>query len=1215
MRKNTIKNIIKSFPFQNPVGRKKIVNKTPLYLQDSPVTNRKEDKFQYGQMADIIYELLEEGQLPLHIGLMGSWGTGKTSVLRLLETKVNAERKSERKYLLKFINVWKFADDAPSLHRKIVREVEAELKVEKKEGISHETTIQQIKKTSGVWSIFQKELWKKHGIIILLYVITLIIVTVLYEWLFNFKDPWALSFTSTTSLLAILIANNLLNKNGLELTYQTQQKELALLHGDQFEHRFESAVSEYLKANKGKKLILVFDDLDRLPPKQLVAALNTIKTFLRSNQCAFIVPCDEEVLLEGISSAFNEKKMSNLSVSEFLNKTFDLQLHLPHVEKVNMRTYAKNILSEQQVKWTLDENIPVDRLLGILIHTGVRTPRQVKKILNAYAFDWYLALKRDAEAGVEFLSKHSNHIAIFTVLKTDFPNYYHAVSQNPFIIQKPIKDQIRKIYYQDEPPLEENENSDESTHDLEAFLSRVKGNMPADPRPFIYFNNQLLNPLTGRPELENTKEYLLNGQDDEFHEEFYKLSFEDMQIVLSSTLEDIDTTSNIFAGNVLKVLFADQEALKFIKEIDLNRWEKIIVENITHTDDFFELATLDICLGLEKLQCGDFVWKTYGQAISDEVNHELIFNLWVEHPNYVTNLGLSKIGQGIISTLKSENKSHIAVNKLPSISHNNSILRNQTFDWINTILNAVTSDDLPDIPLATLLPIWAQKTEGLLTTSIINELLAAFNFKNPTYLEGVGTLWCELYEVSDSKQADMNSILDLMDSINFSGFTEEDLNYIASQFDELEYKAISSRVRNIFSSWWKEDEEKTFSLMDKWSDAPGIASFACDIFSFALEEKILKLGTEIISRRSAVIKKRLDSIVTIIKGELTDASNNHRRTTANTIIDLLVTDSLWAEKLQSLIAEFFPPDATTIWLQWPPIVAEDRADLLVSFLKINDDLADWTVLSIFDLLKVRNGFLGVAYTNYRNNHTIYINLILNRLLNSEQIDWKSFLEKAIQEKLIDHLDPDTMDSLLITLGKKLELDNETYIDFFITHHNSESEYHRDIAIRRWDFFNLEERKTYLEKYDSIDSRNEFGIELANMIEIKPSLKYIDELSTWNFKDNISQKIVMTTIQKVDEQKLNSWFQKSILKIIKEMDKWTMFALLKAARTRDDLDIPKKETLDTLLLLKDQRSILSLDILKKNKNVANTLRSSIGSLKDTYPDEVEEVKKEFKWRKF
>ncbi|MNW66290.1 hypothetical protein D3C74_447450 [compost metagenome] len=53
-----------------------------------------------------------------------------------------------------------------------------------------------------------------------------------------------------------------------------------------------------------------------------------------------------------------------------------------------------------------------------------------------------------------------------------------------------------------------------------------------------------------------------------------------------------------------------------------------------------------------------------------------------------------------------------------------------------------------------------------------------------------------------------------------------------------------------------------------------------------------------------------------------------------------------------------------------------------------------------------------------------------------------------------------------------------------------------------------------------------------------------------------------------------------MKIIKGIDHWTMFALSKAVRSRTDLVIPKKETLGTLFLLKDERSVLLLDIVKR-----------------------------------
>ncbi|AOK89570.1 P-loop NTPase fold protein [Paenibacillus polymyxa] len=1207
--KKILRNLKKIIPFQNPVARKKILAQEPLYLKDSPVTSRKEDKFQYGQMADIIYELLEEGQLPLHIGLMGSWGTGKTSVLRLLETKVNAGRKNNRKYLLKFINVWKFADDAPSLHRKIVREVESELNIKKNEGITHETTTLDMRKTTGIWSLLQRELWKRHGFIVILYVIALIVITVLYEWLFNFKDAWALSFMSSTSLLIIMIASTIINKNGIELTYQMTQKELALQHGDQFEHRFESAVSEYLKANKGKKLILVFDDLDRLPPKQLVAALNTIKTFLRSNQCAFIVPCDEEILLEGISSAFTEKKMSNFSVSEYLNKTFDLQLHLPHVEKVNMRTYAKTLLTEQKVKWTLDENISVERLLGILIHSGVRTPRQVKKILNAYAFDWYLALKRDAEAGVEFLSKQPNHIAIFTVLKTDFPNYFHIISQNPFIIQKPVEEQIKNINKEKDPLPEE--DPDEFIQYLEAFLSRVNGHMPTDPRPFIYFNNQLLNPLTGRPELETTKEYILNGQNEKFSEEFFVLSPEDREVVISSTLEDIDTTNNIFANNTLKVLIQNNDALNHTKEMDLNRWEKIIVENI---DAVSEFEIFEVCRGLENIGCNNFVWEVYGKKIDIEDNHQELFELWVENPKFLENLAIPDIGEKIISTLKNIGKSHIATNELTNINSDNSILKNENFDWIGNLINSMSSDNLPNGLLSTWLPTWAQKTGGDLTSDLTNGLLDEFNFKHESFLKGIGDLWCALYESSNSKQADMNTLLDLMNTNDFTGFTEDNFKQLVMFFEELDYKSISDRVHKIFSTWWEEDEDKTFDLMNYWRSAPGVVGFSSKIFSFELGEEVLKLTTEILTNRAIYIKGKLDEIISVIKDELNSAKNNNRKTIATKIIDTLITNSMWAEQMQPLTTEIFPLNNKLIWLYWPQVVVQDQAELLVSFININKALADWVVDSIFELLKVKRGQTPMN-TIYSNHHTTYINILIKQLANNENIDWEGFLERALDEQLLDNLDSATVDILIITLGKKLELYNNNYHEFLVSNHTLESEYHQDIAIERWDFLDVSERKRYLEKYDSSEElKDEFGEKLVESFRLKPNIKYISELSAWKFSNTISQKIVQTIIQSVDAPKLNTWFQESLVKIIKGIDRWTMTALFTAVHSRKDLKIPKKETLDELLLLQDERSLLSLDIVKKDKTVATALRKSIMALKEAYPEQVEEVKKSFRWRK-
>lgn len=901
--------------------------------------------------------------------------------------------------------------------------------------------------------------------------------------------------------------------------------------------------------------------------------------------------------------------MSNFSVSEYLTKTFDLQIHLPFIEKVNMRTYAKNLLQEQKVKWTIHENISIDRVLGILIHTGVNTPRQVKKILNAFAFDWYLALKRDSEAGVEFLSKHPNHIAIFTVLKTDFPKFFHQVSNDPFIIQKPISEQINSINKESESDEELNE----AIRYLEAFLSRVKVEMPADPRPFIYFNNELLNPLTGRPELQDSKEFLLNGQNDMFVENFDQLTDKDKQLVLSSTLEDIDVTDNIFVINTLKVLLVNNSAFKYTHEMDKNRWQRIISENL---DTLVEYEILEVCIAFENLGCNSQVWESYGETISGEEFHEELFDLWINNPNLFDKLNIAGIGNRINSTFREKEKSHIIANSIKNVSLNNSI--NHKFNWIEAFTYAMLSNTLPDNQFCDWLEIWSEKTQENITTSIVNNLLDEFSFREDTFLEGVGDLWCDSFEKSDIKQADMDYLLNLMLVENFYGFTENNLQQISSYFDSLDYKSITSGVNEVLNKWLENDESQAYNLLSIWKSAPGAASFSSKMFSFDLEENNLLLVTEILMTRADKDKvPKNNKIVEMIRDEILVAKGSNRKTDAVKVVRMLLESPSWVSKFEPLIEELFPMDNNLIWLHSIQSVVEDHAELLISFIKTKEELAVWIIDSIFDLYKVKSGSF-TTNARYRNYHTVYINIIIDKLMGSDKIDWNNFLDRMVETELIKVLEEPTIDQLLIEMNRNSKLDSKNYNEMLVTYHIVTSNYHQEIAAKRWDYFSSADRQKYLEKFSTSSElrkyKSIFGKKLLHSFNLKPDISYINELSKWNFDKNISNEIVEKLIAAVDLNSLNTWFENSIKKIIEGIDYWTMIALHKAVRTRKGINVPNKNTLNELLLLQDERSLLSLDMLKNDKSMASTLRKSIVPLKEIYPDEVEEIRKSFKWRK-
>lgn len=226
------------------------------------------------------------------------------------------------------------------------------------------------------------------------------------------------------------------NKSAITVTKANKTALRPMVYDDQFENEFKSTVQRYTKAKKIDKLVLVFDDLDRLPPNQLYSALNTIKSFLKADKCIFIVPCDERVLRDELEYVF-ESKQSTVDVSEFLNKTFDVTMKMPMVEKNNMRTYAMKLLEDNNIDWYHNGKVQehIHSIISTLIHSEIDTPRKVKKNLNAFASDWYLAEKRDNSSGSDILTAHPRKIAIMTVIKTNYLKFYEIIQENPLLFK------------------------------------------------------------------------------------------------------------------------------------------------------------------------------------------------------------------------------------------------------------------------------------------------------------------------------------------------------------------------------------------------------------------------------------------------------------------------------------------------------------------------------------------------------------------------------------------------------------------------------------------------------------------------------------------------------------------------------------------------------------------------------------------------------------
>ncbi|MGW4623665.1 P-loop NTPase fold protein [Streptomyces sp. NPDC004592] len=191
----------------------------------------------------------------------------------------------------------------------------------------------------------------------------------------------------------------------------------------------------------GRRLLIAVDDIDRLAATDVLEALTTIRSLLLTGhqhrrQPVFVLSCDESIVREAIigvrpglahrpvnapaaigSSADHEpsagqaeskaratatRKATEEAAQEYLNKLFTVRLTLPAPDEADLRDYAAELLFHGErphpVVAELGET-EVHSLIEVIVHQDVRDPRHVIRLLNSFFTDYQLAQRREAPSG------------------------------------------------------------------------------------------------------------------------------------------------------------------------------------------------------------------------------------------------------------------------------------------------------------------------------------------------------------------------------------------------------------------------------------------------------------------------------------------------------------------------------------------------------------------------------------------------------------------------------------------------------------------------------------------------------------------------------------------------------------------------------------------------------------------------------------------------
>ena len=447
------------------------------------------DYLNFGYMVNLVANIATNRDLsPSTIGLYGDWGSGKSSLMKLVQKKIeekypkDEKKKDTVKTLCIEFNGWLFEgyeDTKTSLCGAILDALADKKRFSKEVTDYAKELIKKIdiNKILGKGVKYGLDLFLSGGIGIL-------------------TDLSLSSFLST------------IKSNAGEVQAKDIEEILSMLKKNDKTRteikNFRNEFKDLLNKSKVENVVVFIDELDRCLPDTVLEVFEAMRLFLFVEGMSFVIGADERLIQYSIKSKYKEVPGNNLDIGkEYLEKVIQYPLYIPQLPRAEVNQYLaclllKQTLSDEKFKeilgivYTLtpDQDFSMDlisdkapdltenckqemalarQISSVLAPSINGNPRQCKRFLNTL----YMRLKL-AEARNVILDK--NILAKLMLAEYFNPEFFKAVTkpenrelfkefekgevlndENPFAVWKE-KDWVKK-WMQNDTRLED-ENLD-----------------------------------------------------------------------------------------------------------------------------------------------------------------------------------------------------------------------------------------------------------------------------------------------------------------------------------------------------------------------------------------------------------------------------------------------------------------------------------------------------------------------------------------------------------------------------------------------------------------------------------------------------------------------------------------------------------------------------------------------------------------------------------
>lgn len=377
------------------------------YIVNDQPTDK--DALDFTPYVETLADIIQTGNTPLTIGVFGTWGSGKTSLMKMVKKNLPDD------FTVAWFDAWKY-DKEETLWRAFLLNVL--FAVEKKSGETEEL------KTLKTMLYRGLEFEKTGGVTIDLAKLGAKVAEGAIQIGLSFIPPLATLADMAKELQKSGTGNVV---GGFETAIQRERTKIYVEQVrslEQFQDKFSKLVKSYIAP---KRLVVFVDDLDRCMPEKAIEVLEAIKLFMDVENCIFALGVDQEVIARGIELKYkefnyiqkDEQQRTNFSIEglSYLEKIIQLPFQIPPVELSDMGDYVRGLSTD----WP-DDECPKVFAAGL-----GSNPRQIKRTVNTFFLLWKLAEKRKGKLQDRVKPVR---LAKVVAIQAVFPDLYNLLLKN-----------------------------------------------------------------------------------------------------------------------------------------------------------------------------------------------------------------------------------------------------------------------------------------------------------------------------------------------------------------------------------------------------------------------------------------------------------------------------------------------------------------------------------------------------------------------------------------------------------------------------------------------------------------------------------------------------------------------------------------------------------------------------------------------------------------